>query len=114
MLEIAQHLAGRLHELASGRAENHRAADPVEQLDPELALEVGDGLGQRRLREVQVLCRPPEPVVIDDGQEVLELPRIHALLHPCDQDEQVQPIGRMTRPVGRTPSTSFLRHCRRS
>jgi hypothetical protein len=26
-----------------------------------------------------MLCRPPEAVVIDDGQEVLELPRIHQI-----------------------------------
>ena len=54
----------------------------MEQLDAELPLEVGDRLRQRRLRDVQVLGRPAEAVVIHDGEEILELPRVHARPHP--------------------------------
>jgi hypothetical protein len=54
----------------------------VEQRDAELALQIGDRLGQRGLRDVEVLRRPAETVVIDDGEEVLELQRVHGRVHP--------------------------------
>ena len=68
--------AGPISSLPAG-AEHHAAADPVEQRHPELALQAGDGLRQRRLCDVQLLGRPPEAVVVDDREEVLELPSVH-------------------------------------
>ena len=64
------------------RAEDDAATDPMEQLNPELALQIGDRLGQRGLGDVELLCRSPEAVVIDNCQEVFELPRVHAPPHP--------------------------------
>jgi hypothetical protein len=82
---VAQHLPRRGDQLAARRAEDDTPADPVEQWDPELPLEVGDRLRQRRLGDVQVLGRPAEAVVIHDGQEVLELPRVHTGPHPAQR-----------------------------
>ena len=84
--EVAQHLTRRCDQLAPGGAEDDAAADPMEQLNPELALEIGDRLGERGLRDMQLLCGPAEAVVIDDRQEVLELPRVHARLHPRERN----------------------------
>jgi hypothetical protein len=75
--QVAEHLAGRFDQLPAGVAEHDPATDAVEQPHTELPLESGDGLGQRGLGDVQVLCGPDEPVVVDDGEEVLELPGVH-------------------------------------
>lgn len=42
-----------------------------------VALECADGLGQRRLSEVEVRGRTAESRVVDDGQEVLQLADVH-------------------------------------
>ena len=67
----------RPDQLGAGRAEHDAATDPVEQRHPELPLQAGDGLGQRGLRDVQLLGGPAESVVVDDREEVLQLTSVH-------------------------------------
>lgn len=56
------------------------AADAVEQADAEVAFEDPDGLGERGLRDVEGVRGPAHPAVVDHGEEVLELPRVHTHL----------------------------------
>jgi hypothetical protein len=76
-LQVADHLAGRLDQLGAGVAEHDAAADPVEQRHTELALERPDRLGQRRLRDVELLRSAAEVHGLDDGEEIGQLPDVH-------------------------------------
>ena len=53
-----QHLGHVGEQLAAGAVDPGPAAVPVEQGDPELALQLADALAEGRLRDVQVLARP--------------------------------------------------------
>ena len=68
-----EHLDHELLELAAALADPGAGAAPVEQGDAELALELGDGLAQRRLRDVQVLARAAQGPVLGHRREVLQL-----------------------------------------
>jgi len=50
----------------------------VEELHPELALEVADRLGQRRLRDEALLGGGGERAGLDHGERVAELLQFHA------------------------------------
>ena len=59
-LEIARLLQDRLGPGAQRRAARRQAqalADPVEELDVELALEIGERAAGRRLRQAELLAR---------------------------------------------------------
>ena len=77
-IEVAHHEAGRPDELLARFAEDRPAADAVEERHAEVLLQPRDGLGQRRLGDQQVLCRAVESVMVNNGQEILQLPRVHA------------------------------------
>jgi hypothetical protein len=66
------------HELGAGIAEHDAATHPVEQRHPQLTLQDRDRLGERRLGDVQLFGGTTEVEVVDDGQEVRELPDVHA------------------------------------
>ena len=57
--------------------ERDAAADAVEQLDAELALEDGDGVGQRRLGHEARRGGGGEGAVVDDGEDVAQLVELH-------------------------------------
>jgi hypothetical protein len=62
------------------------AAVAAEQPDAELVLEAGDGLGQRRLGDVEALGGMPEMELLGDGDEVAELAKLRRrrkLAPPC-------------------------------
>ena len=63
---------------APGIGERDAAADSTEQLHPKLALETGHRLGQRWLRYVELLGGATETFVVDDREEVRQLPRVHS------------------------------------
>ena len=49
----------------------------MKQADPELALQLADLLGQRRLRDVQPLGGPAEVKFLGDGAEVAQVAQLH-------------------------------------
>ncbi|GAA4735009.1 hypothetical protein GCM10023199_10130 [Actinomycetospora chibensis] len=49
----------------------------MEEVRPEIVLELAEGLAQRRLGDVQGSSRPVHATFIDDGEEVAELPQVH-------------------------------------
>jgi hypothetical protein len=51
----------------------------MEQWNPQILFKTGNGLGQRRLRYQQMLCSAIEAIMIHNGQEILQLSRIHAV-----------------------------------
>jgi hypothetical protein len=55
-----------------------RPPDPVEQLDPELLLQSANLPRQRRLADLEVVRRARKPLVIRDGDEVAQVPQLHA------------------------------------
>ena len=66
----------RQHGFAS-RRQPHSAARPVQQCLAEFALQSLDLRADRRLRDVDPLGRPGEVRLFGDGDEVLELPKLH-------------------------------------
>ena len=80
VLEVAQDLACRSHQLVPGIGERDAAADSTEQLHTQVALETGHRLGQRRLRYVELLGGAAETFVVDDREEVAEYAGIHGHL----------------------------------
>jgi hypothetical protein len=50
----------------------------MEEVAAQVAFERADGLGQRGLGDVQSLCGAIDATVVDDGEEVLQLPGVHA------------------------------------
>jgi hypothetical protein len=76
VLELLRLLGQRLGSRAQRAAEVAQLqalADPVEQLDIELALQVGERSADRRLRHRQLLRRPADALATGHGQEDLEL-----------------------------------------
>jgi hypothetical protein len=59
----------------------------LEQLDPQLCLELADLLRERGLGDVQGLGRAREVALAGDGPEVLQLPRAQ---HPDDPKAEVR------------------------
>jgi hypothetical protein len=64
-------------ELLARRRELRPARRAPQQRDPELRLEPPDLLGERGLRDPQLLGRARELPVARDGDEVLEPPQLH-------------------------------------
>jgi hypothetical protein len=60
-------------------SEEKPASDAVEELQPELVLEVGDLARQRRLRGVEMLGRLGNSPEIGDGEEGTNLAEIQAM-----------------------------------
>ena len=55
------------------------AAVADEELGPQLTFEVADLLGERGSRKVQSLCGPTEVQLLRNGDEVGQLPELHAV-----------------------------------
>ena len=79
-VQAAQDPPGRRDEMITGVGGDDAAADAVEQRHPEFAFESGDRLGQRWLGDLQVVGGPAEAAVVDDRDEVLQLPGVHGAL----------------------------------
>ena len=94
---VAQQLTGGLQErLARGR-EDGPAADPVEELDPELGLEPGHAFGQGGLGDVEGARGAGEPAVLHDADDVLDLAEFH----------RVSLWGRSQQPLGPSEAAEF-------
>src|SRR5207253_1054367 len=61
------------HDRLAGLRQGDRAAGAGEQLEPQLGLEPADLLGERRLRDMEVLRRPCEVQAIRYGDTVAQL-----------------------------------------
>ena len=77
-IKVPHHQPGRPDKLFAGFTEDRPAADPVEERHAQLLLQGGDGLGKGRLGDEQMLRGPVEPVVVNNGQEILQLSGVHA------------------------------------
>ena len=75
-LHVGQHPARLLGEDAPRLGELHDPARPLEQLHPQLRLELSNRLRERRLRDVEPLGRSPEVELVAHGQEVAEVPEL--------------------------------------
>ncbi len=72
-----QHLAGRADEGLARRREADPSAQAVEQHHPQVPLEGGDGLGQRRLGDPHLVGGGGEAAGVDHRQHVLDLAHLH-------------------------------------
>jgi len=76
---VSQGRARLAEEALAGRGQPDAARQAFEQLPAELALERRDLLRERRLGDEQELAGGRERTLLDDGDEVLELPEVHFL-----------------------------------
>ena len=76
-IDGSQDLPGRRHEGLAGRRQPRPPADPVEQLDAQVAFERPDRVRQRRLGHEAGGGRGREGAVLDDGQGVAQLLQFH-------------------------------------
>jgi len=79
-LHVPQDAAGRLGEGLAVLGQHELAAGPVEELHPQLPLQVPDRLRQGRLRDEQRLRCLGDAAVLHDGDEVLHQPELPAPL----------------------------------
>ena len=75
--QVADDLSRGSDQPLAGIAEDDAATDAMKQDDAEFAFECGDGLGQRRFSDVELLGGRAEFLGIDNGEEVFELARVH-------------------------------------
>src|SRR5581483_6236551 len=79
VLHVPDDPARELEERLARRGGDHRAPEPVEQLDPELPLEAPNALRHRGLGDIEGLGRPREAAVVGDGDRVVDEPEFHRL-----------------------------------
>ncbi len=72
-VDLGADRAGLRRELVARSRQHRLAARAIEELRPELPLEVGDAIAHRRLRSLERSRRRGEPPRIDDGQKEAEL-----------------------------------------
>ena len=77
LCEVSKDLTGGTDQLRSGVGYGHASTHPVEEFDPQFALKASNGLGERRLGNVQVCCGPAEAVEVDHGEEESQLACVH-------------------------------------
>ena len=76
-IDVGEHALGLGAERASRLGQRDPASHPCEEVDAELALQLSDLLGERRLRDVErPRCRRERPV-LRGGEEVAQLHQIH-------------------------------------
>ena len=78
--EVPEHLLGRPEQCFARRCELDAAAEPMEQLCADLALDGFDGVRQRRLRHVEGCGGAGEAAVCRHREEVLQLSAVHRVL----------------------------------
>jgi hypothetical protein len=71
--QLGEHLLSTGDEAVTSLGERHRAGDPVEEVDTELALQGADLLAHRGLDDVKAFGRSSEVQLVGDRQEVLQL-----------------------------------------
>ena len=72
-----------LQQLRAFAGQQQPASDPVEQLERQLALEIGDAARQRRLGDMQLLGRLGDAAEVDHGDESAHFAKIHGLGSLC-------------------------------
>ena len=87
-LELLEHPASALEQQLAGGVHRDVARGAGEQFDSQESFELADLLRQRRLRHPEALGRPAEVVLLGDGDEVAEMPRLEhtASSHPRRND----------------------------
>jgi hypothetical protein len=95
-VDLAQYRPGRADKHRPGLRQRHRPAKPVEQRAAELALKLGDRLGQGGLRNMHRRRGAREPVVLDHGEKQAQPPDV----------ERRHPVPRRRRHVRIQPSCS--------
>lgn len=77
VLDVGEDPHRQRPEHLAGRRQANFAAGPKEQRRPDLGLEPGDLLAERRLRHERPLGGAPEVARLRDGEEVLEVSKLH-------------------------------------
>ena len=67
-----------LQEGAAGGREANAVGDPLEEIEPEIALEARDRGAQGLLRHVQALSRPRDVLLLRHCHKVPQMPQLHA------------------------------------
>ena len=75
--QVADDLSSGFDQPLAGIAEDDAAADAVKQRHAQFAFECGDGPGQRRLSNAELLGGCAEFLGIDNGEEIFELASVH-------------------------------------
>jgi hypothetical protein len=75
-LETGQQLAALVGEDQAGISQRNGAACSIEKTNTQLALELADRMGERRLRELEPLRRPTEMQLLADGKEIPEMTEV--------------------------------------
>jgi hypothetical protein len=73
----AKHGAAIVEQLLALAGQHQPAADPVEQLDAKLLLEIADLAGKGGLRNAQVQGRLRDGALLGNGDERAQVPEIH-------------------------------------
>lgn len=80
----AQHLSSIDQELAAGGRQLDVAAVADEELDPKLTFEIANLLRERWSSKVKPFCSPTEMQLLGNGDEVGQLPELHAVDRRAD------------------------------
>ena len=73
----AQHLPGEREHLRAQLGKPHGPGGPFDQLGPQLVLEPGNLMTDRRLRDEAALRRPAEAQLLGDSHEIRQLAKLH-------------------------------------
>ena len=79
---------------SSGQVDATRG--PGEERRSDLGFQLANLLTQGRLRDPQLSGGPGEVPLIDDGQEVAEMPKLHVFLVRLEQTRVIASVLRMT------------------
>jgi hypothetical protein len=83
-LDLHEDLPRMFEKQSTGAGQPHPPSVAIEQLDLDLFLELLDLLAERRLRDVEPLCRTREIQLFSDGNEVPQVTQLHPdLPSPC-------------------------------
>jgi hypothetical protein len=91
-------LAGRTDQRPPGLGQRHSAWQPLQQRDPDLSLERPQLLGQRRLRHEQALGGPGDAVLVGDGDQRPEVPKVHVHAWTVCPPGMAAGLGQQSRP----------------
>jgi hypothetical protein len=78
-VHTGEDLPGLLGERGTGVGQLDATTSPVEELNPELGLELSNRLGERRLGNVETLCGAPEVALLGHGEEVAQEPELDSV-----------------------------------
>jgi hypothetical protein len=80
-LHIAQRTTGPLQQSLAGRSETHGARGSGEEWISEQILKLAYLLGQRRLGDMEALCRTAKVQLFRNRNEIAQVPQLNIAIH---------------------------------